>query len=297
MSGGKSISTSEQQYILEGCHSGCRRDGRSRDEFRPYYAVVGDFALSYGSARVFLPTRETHVLVSVKAELVVPASLAPKEGVVEVHVDFLHSKNSPGAGDELESTLSSLLIPHLVDKKELCVAPEFYVWKLNVDIFVIASAGGSLIDACSHGIDVALHQTLLPRLAVVPPEVGSRDSKPTIQVDSDIKAAKPILGVDNVPVIVTVSLLRYGKTSVLIVDATAEEETCAFAQIHMVLDRGSPSSKEPMICALHKAGGGPLPFSLLQEVTSFCLEASVSARVSVAESMDHLLQDNFLIQQ
>jgi exosome complex RNA-binding protein Rrp42 (RNase PH superfamily) len=295
----KSISKSEQQYILEGCRANCREDGRSRDEFRSYYCVVDDFALSYGSARVFLPTRETHLLVSVKAELVVPASIAPDEGVVEVHVDFMHSQGGNNRqDDELESTLSSLLVPHLVDTKELCIAPENYVWKINIDIFVIASAGGSLMDACSQGIRSALQKTLLPRLAVVPAEPGSGDNKPTIQVDSDIKVAKPIVGVDNIPVIVTVSLLMYGKKPVMIVDATADEETCAFAQVHAVLDQGDElASRDPMICALHKAGGGAMPFTLLQEVTSFCLEASTSSTVVVAESMHHLLQDNFVIQQ
>jgi exosome complex RNA-binding protein Rrp42 (RNase PH superfamily) len=254
---------------------------------------------------VFLPTGETHVLVSVKAELVVPAAASPSEGVVEVNVDFMHpsssaqsTNNNRRGDDELESTLSNLLVPHLVDRKELCVAPDYYVWKLSIDIFVIMSGGGSLLDVCSQGIQAALRKTLLPRLSVVPAEGGG--DKPTIQVDSDIKAAKGIPGVNDIPVVVTVSLLRHGKIPFMIVDATGEEESCSFAQVHVVLDRGSSSSssssKEPMICALHKAGGGAVPFSLLQEVTSFCLEASGSSRTVISESMHHLMQDNFLIQ-
>jgi exosome complex component RRP42 len=298
------ISTSEKQYIMQGCRENCRRDGRSRDEFRPYYIILGDVALSYGSARVFLPTQETHVLVSIKAEMVVPSSVAPQEGVVELHVDFLHSEtNNSGISDALETTLSTLFVPHLVDTRQLCIAPEYYVWKVNVDILIISASGGSLIDACSQGIHAALGQTLLPRLAVAPAEGGNaKDNKPVLQVDSDIKAARPIIvgGMGNVPVIVTVSLLRdtqQRKRSILIVDATAEEETCSFAQIHVVLDRvQSGSLSEPMICALHKAGGGALPFALLQEVTSFCTEATGSSRVVVGESMHHLLQDNFVVQ-
>ena len=135
-----SISSSEQRYILEGCLANCREDGRSRDEFRPYYGVVNDFALSYGSARVFLPTQKTHLLVSVKAELVVPASAAPNEGVVEVRVDFMHNDKSGNRKDEtLEWTLANLLVPHLVDTKKLCIAPEYYVWKMSIDIFVIGN--------------------------------------------------------------------------------------------------------------------------------------------------------------
>ncbi|KAG7362877.1 3' exoribonuclease family, domain containing protein [Nitzschia inconspicua] len=281
-----SISTSEQQYILQGCRENCRRDGRTRSEFRPYYVITGTVALSYGSARVFLPTQETHLVVSVKAELVVPASSAPAEGVVEVSVDFLQSDI---VNDALETTLSTLLVPHLVDKGQLCIAPEHYVWKINIDILVISANGGSLIDACSQGIHAALGQTMLPRLTVAAASTENDDNKPALQVDSNIKAARPIVSTNAVPVIVTISLLRdsqQSKRPILIVDAIAEEETCSFAQVHVVLDQGGSSnhSKEPMICALHKAGGGALPFALLQEVTQFCLEASDSARVVVADT-------------
>mmetsp|Transcript_9440 Transcript_9440/g.28166 ORF Transcript_9440/g.28166 Transcript_9440/m.28166 type:complete len:296 (-) Transcript_9440:50-937(-) len=293
------ISSSESKFIIDGCRDDCRADGRSRKDFRLYSSVVGDFALSYGSARIFLATKETHVLVSIKAELVVPASSAPTEGAVEVHVDYMQGTNS--RDDDLESTLSNLLVPHLVDKRQLCIAPGHFVWKLNIDLFVITYKGGSLIDACSHGIHSALQQTLLPRITVVPANEGG-GSKPTVQVDSDIKAAKKIPGVENAPIIVTVSLLKHKKKPVMIVDATGEEEICAFSKVHVVLDRGdqSPSSKkrrEPMICALYKAGGGALPFALLQDVTSFVLEASSSSRVVVSESLHHMLQDNFSIEQ
>ena len=294
------ISSSESKFIIEGCRDGCRVDGRSRKDFRLYSSVVGDFALSHGSARIFLATKETHLVVSVKAELVVPASSAPREGAVEVHVDYMQGKHGSNREDDLESTLSNLLVPHLVDKEKLCIAAHYYVWKLNIDVFVITSGGGSLIDACSQGIHAALQQTLLPRLTVVPASEG-KGNKPTIQMDSDIKAAEQIPGVENAPVIVTVSLLRHKKTPVMIVDATGEEEECAFARVHVVLDRGKSSSttkrREPMICALHTAGGGALPFALLQDVTSFVLEASVSSRVVVSKSLPYLLQDNFSIQQ
>jgi len=302
-----SISASESKFIVEGCRDGCRADGRSRKDFRLYSSVVGDFALSHGSARIFLATKETHVLVSVKAELVVPASAAPAEGAVEVHVDRLQ-----GAGgnrdDGLESTLSNLLVPHLVDKRHLCVAPHHFVWKLSIDLVVVTASGGSLIDACSRGIRAALRQTLLPRLDVVPAggEGGGNNGKPVIKVDSDITVAERIRGVEQAPVIVTVSLLRHRNTPVMIVDATGEEEECAFARVHVVLDTGESSStsssssekkRKPMICALHTAGGGALPFNLLQDVTSFVLEASGHSRVVVSKSLHHLLQDNFSIQQ
>ena len=296
-----SISSSESKFIVEGCRDGCRADGRSRKDFRLYSSVVGDFALSHGSARIFLATKETHVLVSVKAELVVPASASPAEGAVEVHVDYLQGTGGGGSNrdSDLEPTLSNLLVPHLVDTKHLCVAPHHFVWKLSIDLVVVSSSGGSLIDACSRGIRAALQQTLLPRLDVVPAAEGE-GNRPAIRVDSDITVAERIRGVERAPVIVTVSLLRHRTTPVMIVDATGEEEECAFARVHVVLDRlddESSSAREPMICALHTAGGGALPFDLLQDVTLFVLEASGNPRVAVSKSLHHFLQDNFSIQQ
>jgi exosome complex RNA-binding protein Rrp42 (RNase PH superfamily) len=246
--------------------------------------------LSNGSARVFLGTGDIHILVSVKAELVAPALNRPNEGVIGVHVDLMHKRD-----DELESTLSNLLLPHLVDTEKLCIVPHHYVWSLHLDLLILASSGGSLLDACSQGINAALQNTRLPKVSFVPASGGE---KPTLQVDTDISSGLGlglghIPGVSKAPVIVTVSMLKC-PAPVFILDATREEESCAFAQVHVVLER---SAREPTICALHKAGGGSLPFSLLQDVTSFVLQASTSSICFTPDSLHHLLQENFVIQQ
>ena len=351
------VSQSELKYILQGCRDDCRVDGRRRNEFRPYSIVVNDICLSYGSARVFLPSGSTHIIVSVRAELVIPPSTPlstsasggrNEEGVIEVHVDFMHGNNR-AAEDDLESTLSSLLVPHLVDRKALCVSPDHYVWKLSIDVLVVASGGGSLVDACSLGIKAALRRTLLPKITLVSTDTAksksveggsntdvsstvdtttkTSDGRPTIQVDSDIRSAQPIPGIssnegddgDMIPTIVTVSVLRDDQKSPLfIVDATGEEECCSFAQVHVVLQqpratggagtrRTKSSSRqhhdnhndtEPVICALHKAGGGAVPFGILQDVTACAIEASSSMPVVMKESQSlyHILQDNFDLQ-
>ena len=164
------ISKSEQRYIIEGCQDNCRQDGRTCDEFRKYLTIVGEssetsssadagqppngpLVLSNGSSRVLLPTGETHILVSVKAELVEPSRSKPNEGIVTVHVDTM---NSNRRNDELESTLADLLVPHLVDLKKLCIVPGYHAWRLHLDLMVLESEGGSLLDACSQGIHGAL---------------------------------------------------------------------------------------------------------------------------------------------
>lgn len=291
------VSSSERNYIIQGCQENCRQDGRSREEFRGYSLVVESsstelelnqqppLVLSNGSARVFLGTGEIHILVSVKAELVVPALNHPDEGTVNVHVDLMHKRD-----EELESTLSNLLIPHLVDTKKLCIVPNHYAWSLHLDVLILAASGGSLLDACSQGINAALQNTRLPKVTYTPANAGD---KPTLQVDSDISKADHIPGVSGAPVIVTVSMLKC-PAPVFILDASLEEESCAFAQVHVVLEQ---TAGEPTICALHKAGGGSLPFSLLQDLTSFVLKASTSSVCFSPDSQHHLLQENFIIQQ
>ena len=288
-----------QKFIIQGCQENCRQDGRSRSCQRPY-TVVGDstdgelaiehhpsLALSNGSARVLLDSGETHVLVSVKAELVTPALNYPHDGVIDVHVDRMQKRD-----EDLESTLTSLLLPHLVNTRKLCIVSHYYVWNLHLDILILASNGGSLLDICSHGIRAALSNTRLPNLSTVP---TSGEGKPSLQVNSDIRSACLIPGVETIPVIVTVSLLKC-PSPIFILDATKEEEYCSFAQIHVVLEQ---SKEEPIICAIHKAGRGSLPLSLLQEVTAFVSQPR-GGTMSVAPDNSYqiqILQESFAIRQ
>lgn len=317
------ISNSEKSFIIDGCRENCRQDGRTRNEFRSYMTISGSspsidtdndeqssshppLVLSNGSARVFLATGETHILVSVKAELVTPAMSHPDCGVLGIHVDYMHKTpqgKSSSKDDPLEPTIASLLLPHLVDSKQLCIVSHHYVWKLHLDVMVLASNGGSLLDACSLGIRAALRNTVLPKLT---PEAAPDGGRPVLQIDADLQHAVPIPGSDHAPIVSTVSLLKpnagSGSTSpILILDATQQEEACAVSHVHVVLDRSNQNEKEPLICAIHKVGGGALPFSLLQDVTSFVVEANASkigdiAKVCSGSGHGHLLQETFLLQ-
>jgi exosome complex component RRP42 len=143
------ISSSEQRFILEGCLDHCRQDGRARNQTRPYSIVSGStsgdnanangsdnnnnnaaspLVLSNGSARLLLPTGETHIICSIKAEIVHPSSLHPQKGVLELAVDTL---NASSRNEELESTLLHLLGDFMVDYQQLCIVPHFYVWRFD----------------------------------------------------------------------------------------------------------------------------------------------------------------------
>jgi exosome complex RNA-binding protein Rrp42 (RNase PH superfamily) len=293
------VSNSELKFIVEGCRHNCRLDGRAGNELRSYTTLAAGnsaetnltrsppLVSSQGSARVFLASRETHVLVSVKGELVRPASESPDRGVVTVYVDVGNKRN-----EELESTLAGLLLPHLFDTKSLCIVPDIYAWKLSIDVLVLDSAGGSLLDACSLGINKALLSTLLPNVTFCPAQNGETGS---LQLDSDLSKGVTLSTQLIPPSIITVTMLK-SPTPVFILDATKAEEACAYAFVHIVVDVTNDS---PKICAVQTSGKEPLSLAVFQAATSFLLESGPKqfAARSTETSPDLLMRSIFVLQQ
>lgn len=304
----RDISISEQSFIVEGCRQNCRQDGRACHEIRSYLMDHGStsnktstsevesdpLVLSHGSARVFLPTGELNILVSVRAGLAIPSRARPDEGLIEVHVDLLQNTGQR-RDEELESTLTELLVPHLVNKKDLCVVPNHYVWKLYIDLLVLSSDGGSLLDACGRGIQGALASTRIP-VVTQAPQAKESDGV-TIEADNDFKSAKHIPGIENPPYVQTVSILRAEgeRKPIFILDATKEEELCAVAQVHVVLEESTGGKVR--ICALHKSGGGSLPLSLLQDLTTFVAKAPPGLIQKASTGSSRMIFDTFMVNQ
>jgi exosome complex RNA-binding protein Rrp42 (RNase PH superfamily) len=94
---------------------------------------------------------------------------------------------------------------------------------------------------------------------------------------------------------------------IMILDATKQEEACAFAQVHVAVD------SQGTICAVQKAGGGSLPLPLLQDICQFAIGSVVTVtkdgddNVGSSSQTNHtnstnmtyqyLLQEQFSIQQ
>jgi exosome complex RNA-binding protein Rrp42 (RNase PH superfamily) len=303
----RDISISEQSFIVEGCRQNCRQDGRACHEIRAYMTDHGStsknsnpeeesdpLVLSHGSARVFLPTGELNVLVSVRAGLAIPSRARPDEGMIAVNVDLLQN-DGRRRNDELESTLTELLVPHLVNRKDLCVVPHHYVWKLYIDLLVLSSDGGSLLDACGRGIQGALASTRIPVVTQVPQ--AKESDGVTIEADNDFKSANHIPGIENPPYVQTVTILKAAgeKKPIFILDATKEEELCAVAQVHVVLEESTGGKVR--ICALHKSGGGSLPFALLQDLTTFVAKAPAGLIHKTSTGSSRMIFDTFMVNQ
>eukprot|EP00525_Craspedostauros_australis_P002988 CAMPEP_0198123860 /NCGR_PEP_ID=MMETSP1442-20131203/38540_1 /TAXON_ID= /ORGANISM="Craspedostauros australis, Strain CCMP3328" /LENGTH=296 /DNA_ID=CAMNT_0043783139 /DNA_START=36 /DNA_END=926 /DNA_ORIENTATION=- len=277
MVGSGGLSRSESEYIVDGCVNDCRMDGRTREQTRSYTIEFGESSASTekaplplvnGSARLVSVAGETDILCSVKAELVHPALDSPTMGLLEIHVES-HRNNR---NDELESLLSSLILSRWDGHEQLCIVPKIYVWKVSVDLMIISADGGSALDLCACLIDAALANTSLPKIDVLP---GESTARPALQLQSDPRKSQQFPK-GSLPSIVTVAVMKNETGRIaLVVDATTEEEACAFAMVHFAIDR---SDQAPVIVSLAKTGRGALPVTVMQSVTSLAVHTTMSLR-------------------
>jgi len=308
---------------VAGCRQDCRLDGRTCHEVRPYVLVEAaedPLILSHGSARLQSANAchdggSTELLCSVKAELVQPALNQPEQGDVEIHVDTLAAGISRRLCDDLEATLTHLLGDSVVDTRALCVLPHVYAWRLQIDVYVVSHAG-SLLDAASRVVRAALRCTKLPTVDVLPTAshesinqesadvTSSTATSASVVVDGDIHHASSLPGVDDGPVIVTVTVLQSldaGNRPVtsLVLDATVAEESCAVAQVHVsVVQRHGDN---PTITAIRKTGTGGLPVALLPEITKLAIKSATNddafvRKTSSEPSSTWLLQGLYQLQ-
>ena len=268
--------------------------------------------LSHGSARLLSANschdgESTQLLCSIKAELVQPAQDCPNHGAVEFHVDTLAAGISRRLCDDLQATLTHLLASSrnngsssgnnhgIVDTSALCVLPGVYAWRLQIDVYIVSHAG-SLLDAASRVIRAALQTTKLPTVEVLPTTATATTSHESqqaetttttaaVMVDGDYHHASYVPGVERGPLIVTVTVLQssldtttttttnHRPVTCLVLDATAAEEACATAQVHVAVVPGTAKDdKTPTITAVRKTGTGSLPVALLPEITKLALQ-------------------------
>jgi exosome complex component RRP42 len=287
------LGQSERNYLLEGCRDDCRLDGRRCQEHRPYVIVqplTEALILSHGSARLIGATSQggggeaTHLLCSVKAELVQPSPQQPDRGVVEYHVDSWIAGFSRRVCDDLQASLTHLLGDAVVDTAALHLGGgSSLAWRLHVDVYILSTAG-SLLEAASRVIRAALQATRLPAVSVVAPAAspdGARaapdGTAASLVVDPDVHASTTPVGAADGPVIVTVSVLQSTAASSssravrthLVLDATAQEEACATAQVHVTV-------QGTRLGAVRKAGTGSLPVALLTDITKLAVPAAAT---------------------
>jgi exosome complex component RRP42 len=295
-------SASEIQYMLEGFADNCRADGRSCINYRPYtlHHQTEPLVLSNGSARVVLPGGSTDVLCSVKAEIVKPSANRPAEGVVELHVEDVAQQHTQKRRRDMRNTqlewqsvLEKLLVSNAVDARSLCIREGQFVWRLSIDLLILA-CDGSLLDVASMAIRTALCRTALPTVTPLAPTTESSDTitntagntrkrgDQDYTIQGDISQANPPNGAkDHCPIVVTVCLYHgEGETTqkpLLFIDASAQEEACASTRVAVAVD------SQGRVCGVHKItgsdvgssnSGSSLDMSMLKDVTEMAVKSS-----------------------
>lgn len=227
------ISPAERAYILTGVSQNFRPDGRPNLQARPYTLLhppsnptAPPALLSNGSSRLLLPQNTTNILCSIKSELVHPAPQSPRAGIVDLTIDLLPYSCTNSADRRVlkkkqQSTtevLRGLMIPYLCDLEELCVLPNKYVWRVNIDVVVLA-CDGNLVDACSWAIWGAVQNWTLPKVDAIIGNEGSKEQDYTTQSKSGPKVTDELLldgdvthsivpkGIESCPIVITVCLM------------------------------------------------------------------------------------------
>jgi len=232
------------------------------------------------------------------------------------------------------------------DKDSATTASQ-YQWQLTVDFLIVTINGGTILEAASHLLRAVLRETILPALETMTssttPSTASTSHTtsriappPQLLVNSDIRQAQNIpwtIVNHSVPMIVTVYIMECGSSDdnvvaqsknqsfVLLLDATPQEEACAYAIVHFAVIPSSSSSSLSFhtnttttnmpysICGVQtQTTSGAIPLSLLPTLSTLALQAipqsqqayrtvklSKTKNQAIATSSPRLLQEHYLL--
>ena len=305
------LSRSEKEVIQQGCLEDCRMDARACHEYRRYKIRKGPLVLAHGSAS--LQDHGHHLLASVKAELVRPSLNHPNQGIIEFHVDSLAPQGGGTATNTdndklLQGLLKEQLVVFLPVLEDLCVVPGEYAWRLQVDLYILSSAGGNRVEVASRVLQAALQNTILPRVQYyagkhshseqLGTNENNNDSKNELLVESDIQKGVPVLlGASGQLCVITVTVMKChtlaNKPYCLILDATAQEEACAWAQVHLGIVLREEENQPPTVASIQTvfpqdhSGSSSLPFSLLPQVTELAIRAATTGKANYQHEEEH----------
>ncbi|KAJ3371418.1 Exosome complex component RRP42 [Allomyces arbusculus] len=255
------ISPAEAQYITSGVLADVRADGRKRTQFRDLVLETGVLANASGSCRLQLDG--TDILVGVKVDVDQVDPDAPNCGRFECSVDCAPtaavSLGDTRSLDDVNTEWTQLLTRRFtrnalagIDLTQLCIIPESTCWVVYIDAVVLAVAG-NVADALFLAVKAALATTTVPATTLVDLADGEQD----FEVVDDPAAAKPIAGIADLPLCVTVN--KIGTRHIL--DAALLEEQVASARLFVF------ANPDASVAHVQKSGSGGIEPSLLREMT------------------------------
>lgn len=267
------ISDGERKFVLGGVAQGVRGDGRAKMDFRHIELEVGTLPQANGSALVRIA--ETVALAGVKAAIGAPTAERPKEGRIEVSVEFSGSDQSVST-DELAishtAVLNSLMKAACKDPATmqlLGVVASKFCWILHVDVVVFGRRSVTP-DMIAIAAFAALKDTRIPVLLI-----NEAEADYTLDHTAEMSRLPEAL-TSALPLCVTLSRLG----SQLIADASSHELGCSDTQITIAVNgKGN-------ICSVQKHGSG----SWQPDMLFTALRAGHLAALELFKQVDGLAQ-------
>lgn len=150
------LSDAEKRFIIDGVNHDFRADGRHCWDTRESNVSIDLLPTCAGSSRV--QSGKNHILVGIKADLVVPDNIHKPRGFINF---FVHLSGPLDDGEQSHThELVNIFEESFKDCKfldDLIVADGKNVWSLFVDILILEEESKpSLYDLCSIAVKAAL---------------------------------------------------------------------------------------------------------------------------------------------
>lgn len=224
------LSEGESGFIKSAIHNGIRLDGRLNNQYREISIDLNPIPQACGSVRVKSGS-SVEVVVAVKADITVPSFDKPDSGDVCISIDDSSNALDDNRYDYeiLISQLHSLLSGCVSEefKKQLCIVPGKFAWRLTADCLIFCSDGGLFAtDMLSLGLICALKECTLPTVRFE----SSGDATSQLLLDQE-KVCR--FEVSSIPQLVSLAVFEQNSSvdSLFIVDPTQKEEICADALV------------------------------------------------------------------
>lgn len=153
----------ERKFIEDGIRQRCRVDGRGLLMSRGLTVAMNTNALANGSSSVCLDLRTPHVLCSVKADVVTPTSAGMGEVVLAVRITEARTAQLKRLERDVTEALERLVLAYL-DRSQLLILAKERCWQLGIDVTVLDSEAGNLVEHTAIGVHAALQDTKIPKV-------------------------------------------------------------------------------------------------------------------------------------
>lgn len=242
----------------DGIRQRCRCDGRSLLVSREVEVRTGVNDLACGSASVALDLRTPHILCVIKAD-VVTTSTPCGDVSLSLSISELHSPITKRREREYSDVLDHLLLKH-IDRRQLLILPGYRAWRLAIDVSILDSDCGNLIDHTALAIHTALTDVKLPRIQ------GFLNAN-SEEITLEIQEGQWTLSLPDLPLLFT----AWKIAGELVADVTGKEQALAQGCLHVSV---SPSG---LICGVQKD-------------SNFYLEAGSFSLSEIALAVDVAMQ-------